>query len=133
MKCEMLRQALEIHVTSTILERSLILDESSLNQVENYLQQKYYRRSTARLAQRQIKLAFYEIQRNRISKVLEDWGKEMWTSNKHTPPEKKWATSFSILVTLILVTYVSYIPLHRHWISNPSAMKFGQRVMLTWR
>lgn len=106
-QCEMLRQALEIHVTSTILERSLILDEASLHQVENHLQQQFPRRSAARLAQRQIKLAFYEIQRNRISKVLEEWGKEMWTSNKNTPPEKKWATSFSVLVTLTLVTYVS--------------------------
>jgi hypothetical protein len=102
----MLRQALEIHVTSTILQRSLILDEDSLHQIEDYLQQKYPRRSAARLAQRQIKVAFYEIQRSRISKVLEDWGKEMWTSNKHTPPEKKWAISFSVLVTLTLVMYV---------------------------
>jgi hypothetical protein len=127
----MLRQALEVHVTSTILERSLILDESSLNQVENYLQQKYHRRSAARLAQRQIKLAFYEIQRNRISKVLEEWGKEMWTSNKHTPPEKKWATSFSVLVTLTLVTYVSRFPSHRQAISNPSEINFYLWVTLT--
>jgi len=38
-----------------------------------------------------------------LTKVLEDWGKEMWTSNKHTPPEKKWAITFSVLVTLTLV------------------------------
>jgi len=103
-KSDMLRQALEIHVTSTILQRSFILDESSLSQVENYLQEQYPPRSAARLAQKQIKVAFYEIQRSRISKVLEDWGKDMWTSNKHIPPEKKWATTFSVLVTLTLVT-----------------------------
>jgi len=103
-KCEMLRQALEIHVTSTILERSLILDEDSLCQVEIYLQQQYPKQCAARLAMRQIKLAFYEIQRNRISKVLEDWGKEMWTINKNQPPEKKWAIAFSVLITLTLVT-----------------------------
>lgn len=102
-KCDMLRQALEIHVTSTILQRSFILDENSLSKVESYLQEEYPSRSVARLAQKQIKVAFYEIQRSRISKVLEDWGKEMWTSNKHTPPEKKWAITFSVLVTLTLV------------------------------
>lgn len=105
-KCDILRQALEIHVTSTILQRSLILDEDSLRRVEILLQQQYPRRSAARLAQTQMKLVFYEIQRNTISKVLEDWGKEMWTSNKNQPPEKKWAITFSVLLTLILVTYV---------------------------
>jgi len=103
-KCDILRQALEIHIIMTILARSLILDENSLYQVENYLQQKYPKRSGARLAQRQMKLVFYQIQRARISKVLEDWGKEMWTSSKHTPPEKKWAITFSVFILLTLVT-----------------------------
>lgn len=115
----MLRQALEIHVTSTILERSLILDEASLHRVENYLHQSFPRRSAARLAQRQMKLAFYEIQRNHISKVLEEWGKEMWTSNKHTSPEKKWTTTFSVLVTLTLVTYVYVFSLFIHQPCGP--------------
>jgi len=72
--------------------------------VESYLQQQFPKRSAARLAQRQIKLAFYEIQRSRISKVLEEWGSQMWTSNKNQPPEKKWAITFGVLVTLTLVT-----------------------------
>jgi len=53
--------------------------------------------------QRQIKLAFYEVQQKRIYKVLESWGAMMWTSNKNTAIDKKWAVSFSILLTLILV------------------------------
>jgi hypothetical protein len=118
-KCEILRQALEIHVTSTILQRSLILDEDSLRRVEIHLQQQYPRRSAARLAQTQIKLALYEIQRKAISKVLEDWGKEMWTSNKNQTPAKKWAITFSVLLTLILVTYVSrYFPRNLNSITN---------------
>jgi len=102
-KCEMLRQALETHIIMTILERSLILDKESHCQVENHLQQKYPARSAARLVQRQLKLAFYQMQRARISKVLEEWGREMWTSNKHIPPERKWAITFSVFITLMLV------------------------------
>jgi len=65
----------------------------------------------------QIKLAFFEVQKVRIVKVLETWGNMMWTSNKHTSIEKKWAWSFSILIVLTLVMYVrpaTIIPLLNH-------------------
>lgn len=103
-ECELLRQALEIHVTSTILERSLILDESSMQTVESHLNIKYSKRTAARCAMRQVKLAFFEVQQKRIAKVLEAWGTMMWTSNKSTSNDKKWAISFSVLVALILST-----------------------------
>lgn len=87
----------------TILERSLRLDETSMRQVEHHLRQSFPPRSASRCMQRQIKLAFYEVQQKRIYKVLESWGAMMWTSNKNTAIDKKWAVSFSILLTLILV------------------------------
>jgi len=99
----LLRQALEIHVTSTILERSLILDDESIYAVETHLQQRYPPRSAARCAERQIKLAFYEVQRKRIVKVLENCGSMMWSSNKNTSNDKKWAISFSVFLALTLV------------------------------
>jgi len=102
----MLRQALEIHITSTILERSLVFDSETINKLENYLEQKFPSKSTARCVQRQVKLAFFEVQRVRIVKVLETWGTMMWTSNKNTTNDKKWAQSFSVLLALILVMYV---------------------------
>ncbi|KAG0650084.1 hypothetical protein D0Z07_3228 [Hyphodiscus hymeniophilus] len=99
---EMLRQALEIHVTSTILERSLILDDDSMHTVETYFHTKYPKRSAARCATRQVKLAFFEVQQKRIMKVLESWGSMMWTNNKGTSTDKKWAISFSVFLALIL-------------------------------
>lgn len=102
----MLQQVLEIHVISTILQRSLILDEESLSRVGRYLRQDYPPQSAARLAQRQIKVALHELQRSHISKVLQDWGGEMWNGNKNTAIEKRWAVMFSVFVTLALVMYV---------------------------
>jgi len=94
-----------MHVTSTILDRSLILDDESMYEVESYLHEKYHDWSASRCAQRQIKLAFFEVQKSRIVKVLESWGNMMWTANKNTPNEKKWAWSFSVLIALTLVMY----------------------------
>jgi len=101
-ECGMLRQALEIHVASTILERSLILDEGSMNTVESYFGTKYPKRSASRCVMRQVKLAFFEAQQKRIVKVLESWGSMMWSGIKSTTSDKKWATSFSVFLTLIL-------------------------------
>jgi hypothetical protein len=36
-------------------------------------------------------------------KVLEAWGSMMWTSNKGTTSDKKWAISFSVFLALILI------------------------------
>ncbi|KUJ07394.1 uncharacterized protein LY89DRAFT_691843 [Mollisia scopiformis] len=100
---ELLRRALEMHVTAVILERSLILDSSSLHQVEQYLQQQYPERSAPRCAQRQIKLAFFLLQQRRIMRVLKDWGSMMWATNSSISKDKEWALAFSVFVTLILV------------------------------
>lgn len=92
-----------MHVTAVILERSLILDPNSLHQVENHLQQQFPERSAPRCAQRQIKLAFFLLQRRRIEKVLKDWGSMMWATNPNKSKDKEWALAFSVFVTLILV------------------------------
>src|SRR5271155_2834298 len=73
-----LRRVIEMHITSTILERSLVLDAESTNKVREHLQQQYPERSAPRCAQRQIKLAFFMLQRVRIKEVLKDWGNRMW-------------------------------------------------------
>ncbi|KAG9241486.1 hypothetical protein BJ878DRAFT_225437 [Calycina marina] len=102
-ECETLRQALEVHVVETILGRTLSLDQHSLQQVERHSGRRYPPRSASRCLQRQVKLAFYKVQQDRILKVLENWGFMMWTGRKDTPLDKRWATSFTILLTLILV------------------------------
>jgi hypothetical protein len=100
---ELLRRALEMHVTSVILERSLILDTDSLHQVQDHLHQQYPERSAPRCAQRQIKLAFFLLQQRRIMRVLKDWGNMMWATNPSMSKDKEWALAFSVFVTLILV------------------------------
>lgn len=100
---ELLRRALEMHVTSVILERSLILDADSLHQVQDHLHQQYPERSAPRCAQRQIKLAFFLLQQRRIMRVLKDWGNMMWATNPSMSKDKEWALAFSVFVTLILV------------------------------
>lgn len=100
---ELLRRALEMHVTAVILERSLVLDPDSLHQVENHLQQHFPERSAPRCAQRQIKLAFFLLQQRRIMRVLKDWGNLMWATNPSMSKDKEWALAFSVFVTLILV------------------------------
>lgn len=102
-QCELLREVIAIHVISTILERSLILDDDSLRRVEKHLNDSFPRPSAANCVQRQIKFALFLAQRERVSQVLEDWGHMMWSSSKGMNVEQKWATSFSVLVMLILV------------------------------
>ncbi|KAL2065640.1 hypothetical protein VTL71DRAFT_3310 [Oculimacula yallundae] len=100
---ELLRRALEMHVTSVILERSLFLDPNSLNRVQKHLGREYHRRSAPRCAQRQIKLAFFMLQQKRIHLVLKEWGNMIWATNSSTTKDKEWAIAFSVFVTLILV------------------------------
>lgn len=100
---ELLRRALEMHVTAVILERSFVLDSDSLHQVENHLHQQYPERSAPRCAQRQIKLAFFLLQQRRIMRVLKDWGNMMWATNPSKSKDKEWALAFSVFVTLIFV------------------------------
>lgn len=96
----LLQEALEIHVISTILERSLILDPESLAKVEAYLGEKYPPRTASRCAQRQIKLAFLMVQRQRTVRVLESWGKMM---RKTSDSNTKWAPAFCVFIVLILI------------------------------
>ncbi|KAH9212272.1 hypothetical protein DL95DRAFT_391733 [Leptodontidium sp. 2 PMI_412] len=100
---ELLRRALEMHVTSVILERSLFLDQNSLHKVQDHLRQEYHRRSAPRCAQRQIKLAFFMLQQRRIRLVLKDWGSMIWATNPSATKDKEWAIAFSVFLILILV------------------------------
>ncbi|KAJ8070699.1 hypothetical protein OCU04_001070 [Sclerotinia nivalis] len=99
----LLRQALEIHIACAILERSLILDEQSTCLVMGRLGEYFPADSSPRCASRQIKVAFFLSQQERIKEVLKEWGQMMWTSNRATANECKWATAFSVLLVLILV------------------------------
>lgn len=103
LQCEPLRETLEIHVVGTILERSLVLDDESRATVEKHLRTQLPERSAARCVQRQIKLAFYLIQRQRIQKVLETLGSLMWTNSKGPSSDQRWATRFSVFLALVLV------------------------------
>jgi hypothetical protein len=86
-----------------MLERSLILDEKSMWQVEELLGEQYPPRSAANCVQRQIKYALFASQQQRIFDVLRNWGNMGWVSNPRVSIEEKWATSFSVLLTLILI------------------------------
>lgn len=100
---DLLREALEIHIACSILERSLILDEESTNLVGGHLREDFPPDSSPRCASRQIKVAFFLAQQERIKEVLKEWGQMMWTSNRATANERKWAIGFSVLLVLTLV------------------------------
>ncbi|RAL68338.1 hypothetical protein DID88_007068 [Monilinia fructigena] len=100
---ELLREAIETHIACAILERSLILDDESINLVEGHLGEDFPPDSSPRCASRQIKVAFFISQQERIKEVLKEWGQMMWTSNRATANERKWAIGFSVLLILTLV------------------------------
>ena len=91
-----------MHVACTILERSLILEEESLQRVQAIHQAQYPPRSSPRCAQRQIKLALFNRQRQRIVRILKEWGEIMWKFSAR-PNEISWSTAFTVLSLLILV------------------------------
>jgi len=91
---------LALHVIRPILARSLILAPESLAKVEAYLGEKYPPRTASRCAQRQIKLAFLMVQRQRTVRVLESWGKMM---RKTSDSNTKWAPAFCVFIVLILI------------------------------
>ncbi|KAG9233157.1 hypothetical protein BJ875DRAFT_379195 [Amylocarpus encephaloides] len=99
---EVLRQALEIHVTAKILEKSLTLDAESSSDVQNRFQTEYPEKPVARCVQRQIKLAFFLNQQQLINNVLKEWGTLMWTLNP-AGNDSKWAVTFSVFLVLTLV------------------------------
>ncbi|KAI9641056.1 hypothetical protein NHQ30_010484 [Ciborinia camelliae] len=100
---ELLREAIEIHIACAILERSLILDDESTSLVEGRLGEGFPPDSSPRCASRQIKVAFFISQQERIKEVLKEWGQMMWTSNRAIANERKWAIGFSVLLILTLV------------------------------
>jgi hypothetical protein len=96
----LLRQAIEIHVASSILERSLILDEVSLGDVQAHLGHEYPSQSAPRGVQRQMKLAVFMEQRPRIERVLKQWGKLMRSTAR---AENNWPTAFCVFIVLTLI------------------------------
>ena len=86
-----------MHITGTIIERSLVLDTESIEKVQHHLQQEYPPRSAPRCVQRQIKLAVFLIQRERVISVLKEWGSIMWKDDKN------WPVAFCVFVMLTLV------------------------------
>lgn len=105
MQSVLLREAIEIHVTSTILGRSLVLDQASIEDVQAHLGQQYPCLSAPRGAQRQMKLAFYMEQTPRIMRVLGQWGKLMRSTagSDKKWDDKKWATAFCVFIMLTLI------------------------------
>lgn len=105
----LLRQAIEIHIASTILERSLILDKASISNVQAHLGQEYPILSAPRGAQRQIKLAVFMEQRPRIVRVLRQWGRLMRST---TRAEKNWPTAFCVFILLTLIMDKTIVAAH---------------------
>lgn len=99
-ECLILRQALEIHVTCTMLERSFILDNDSAHRVQTVLNQDFPREAAPKCAQRQMKLALFSLQRQKIEDVLQRWGKMMHSS---ASTENKWEIAFCVFVLLTLI------------------------------
>ncbi len=106
----LLRQAIEIHVASTILERSLILDKVSIGSVQGHLGQEYPVLSAPRGAQRQIKLAVFMEQRPRIVRVLRQWGRLMRSAAR---AERNWPTAFCVFIVLTLTMDKTIAAAHR--------------------
>jgi hypothetical protein len=96
----LLRQAIEIHVAGSILERSLILDEASLVDVQMHLGHENPSQSAPRGVQQQMKLAVFLEQRPRIVRVLRQWGKLM---RSIASAEKNWPTAFCVFIVLTLI------------------------------
>jgi hypothetical protein len=91
-----------MHITYTILERPLILDEKSLQRAQEALQVKYASTSSPRYASRQIKVAISNTQLQRVIAILEQWGKLMWSSSIETTEEEQWGFGFSVLIMIFL-------------------------------
>jgi len=66
------------------------------------LQAQYPLKSTPRCAQRQIKLAFYNILRRRIVTVLKEWGKLLWKFSEIHDTAESWTTAIAVFLILTL-------------------------------
>ena len=101
-----------MHVIFTILERSLILDEESLQLVEEELHANFPLRTAPRCAQRQIKLAFSNLVFSRVTAVLKELGKRLWNNSQTKQSSESWATSFCLLLLLTLAIDKTTVSAH---------------------
>ncbi|KAH6699736.1 hypothetical protein BKA61DRAFT_213849, partial [Leptodontidium sp. MPI-SDFR-AT-0119] len=97
---QMLQKAIEIHILTVVMERSLFLTPKSLNAAQKVLGQEFHRRSAPRFAQRQIKLVVFDALRSRLISLLKDW--EI-INNHAVNREDDWAAELCVLLILILV------------------------------
>lgn len=89
-----------MHITVTILERSLIIDEDSMTEVEAHLLQKFPARSVARAVQSQVKLILFEKQQLRVLKFLKDWEAILSSAGSEG---QDWEISFCVFLILAMV------------------------------
>jgi hypothetical protein len=113
-----------MHVIFTILERSLILDAKSLQLVENELQEHFGQASAPRCAQRQIKLAFFNLQCLRAGTVLKVLGQLLWTTSPSEQKSESWVISFCLLLLLTLAIDKNIIS--AHYLCESRIMHDGQ-------
>ncbi|PMD16157.1 hypothetical protein NA56DRAFT_322715 [Hyaloscypha hepaticicola] len=99
----LLRDAIEMHITVTILERCLVLDEKSHKDVEELLGERFPKISAPRVAQRQIKLAVFMTQTARIRDVLHGWGRLMSKTASPTHLSRNWPTAICVFLMMVLV------------------------------
>lgn len=92
-----------MHITSTILQRSLNIAPESVANVEAHLQHRIPDRVVPKCAARQVKLSFFTIQRLRIQTILKDWGALMWNIHNAKINPERWTTTFSVFLLLVLV------------------------------
>jgi hypothetical protein len=113
-----------MHVIFTILERSLILDAKSLQLVENELQEHFEPASAPRCAQRQIKLAFFNLQCLRAGTFLKVLGQLLWTTSPSKQKSESWVISFCLLLLLTLAIDKNIIS--AHYLCESRIMHDGQ-------
>jgi hypothetical protein len=131
-----------MHVIFTILERSLILDAESLQLVEEELQEYFPPLTAPRCAQRQIKLAFSNLECLRVAAFLKELGQRLWVTSSTKQKSESWATSFCLLLLLTLAIDKTTISAHylcegriKHAGHDPKIERaaFGQLITLTER
>ena len=134
-----------MHVTSSIIERKLIIEEESRQLVQQKLLahcivSHCIVRGSPKIASRQIKMAFFNMQRKRIATMLEEWGKLMWTTTSTT--QETWVNSLLVFLLLSLTSdkilglayYFCECRIHNHHFDHKTERsRFRQLVVLTQR
>ena len=91
-----------MHVNSSILERSLLLNEEVINLVPPLKDYEYP--YSAEVLEQQVKLIFLTSQRTQVMKIFEAWGKLMWkSSSANLKNHRNWTIPFCVLVVMIMV------------------------------